>query len=140
MATTWHPTWWTEFHGSAWERVKEAMLRDWEQTKHDLHLKGGHELNQGALDTINQAAGAQAIPADDRPNPPKVIGSWEEAEVPLGYGYAARHKYGAEHPAWNDSVEKELRLEWESEKNKPAQRWDDVRGWVQRGYQYEQKP
>src|SRR5581483_8090792 len=51
----WQPAWWNDGHASAWERVKEAMRRDWEQTKHDLHLKGGHELNQGVKDTVKQA-------------------------------------------------------------------------------------
>ena len=72
MAMTWHSGSWAEFHGSAWDRLKEALRRDWEQTKHDLHLKGGHELNQGLMDTIDQAAGSEAIPASNRPNPPKV--------------------------------------------------------------------
>jgi len=137
MAMTWRPSWWTEFHGNTWERVKEAMRRDWEQTKHDLDLEGGHQLNQDALDTINQAAGAQAIPTDDRPNPPQVIGSWDEAELPLGYGYGARHKYGEQHPSWDDGLEATLRSEWEGDKDKPARPWEAVKGTVRRGYQYQ---
>ena len=39
----WQPAWWKEEHAGAWDRVKEAMRRDWEQTRHDLHVKGGHE-------------------------------------------------------------------------------------------------
>ena len=28
---TWRPSWWkAEVHGSAWERVREAMQRDWQ--------------------------------------------------------------------------------------------------------------
>lgn len=137
MAIAWYPSWWSDFHGSAWDRVKEAMRRDWEQTKFDLNLPGGHELNQGVMDTVDQAAGMKAIPVNDKPNPPKVIGSWEDVELPMGYGYGARQKYGAQHPAWDDSVEAALRLEWESAKDKPQYRWDDVKGWVRRGYQYE---
>ena len=41
----WQPAWWNEGHASAWDRVKEAMRRDWEQTKQDMKMKGGHELN-----------------------------------------------------------------------------------------------
>src|SRR5690349_18783764 len=97
MQTTSRPHWYRE-DMSAWDRVKEAFRRDWEQTKHHLGLPGGHELNQTALDTIKQAAAAESIPADDRPNPPKVIGAWDEAEYPVGYGYTARRKHGREHP------------------------------------------
>ena len=83
------PPWWNEGYASAWDRAKEAFRRDWEQTKKDMHLKGGHELNQGARDTMKQAAGKQAIPADDRANPPKVIGDWNDLELPIEYGYGA---------------------------------------------------
>ncbi len=30
------PQWWTDQHTSTWDRVKEALRRDWEQTKADL--------------------------------------------------------------------------------------------------------
>jgi len=140
MTIAWYPSWWKEVHGNAWDRVKEAMRRDWEQTRFDLHLAGGHELNQGVMDTVDQAAGTQAIPGDDRPNRPKVIGSWEDVELPMGYGYGARQSYGAEHPAWDDTVETALRLEWESGKVTPEHKWDDVKGLVRQGYQYESRP
>jgi len=65
-----------------------------------------------------------------------VIGSWDEAEPPIGYGYGAQHKFGAEHPSWDDRVEAELRLEWESSKAESAPRWDDVKRWVRHGYEY----
>ena len=41
--------------------VKDAMKRDWEQTKADLHL-GGKELDQDVDDTLKQVAGKDAIP------------------------------------------------------------------------------
>jgi hypothetical protein len=138
--TMWHPTWWKDSHASAWERVKEAVRRDWEQTKYDFDLPGGHQLNQGVLDTVKQAAHKQPIPDQDRPNPPKVIGSWDEAEVPMGYGYSARHRYGSEHPAWNEGVEQKLRAEWELGKHQTHHAWDEVKGWVRRGYDYDRRP
>lgn len=140
MGTTFRPGWWSESHSGAWDRIKEAIRRDWEQTKHDLHLKGGHELNQDIGDTLKQAAGREAIPAHDRPNPPRVIGSWDDVSEPIGYGYGARQQYGAEHPAWNDDVESKLRAEWEQGKAKAEQGWDDVKRWVRHGYEYEKKP
>ena len=136
----WHPKWWNESeHGSAWSRVREAMRRDWEQTKHDLHLKGGHELNQRMTDTVEQIQGIQEPPSPDRPNPPKVVGElgWDEVEEPIGYGYAARRKYGTDHPKWNDRLEGTLKSEWDGAKDTTRRGWDDVRRWVRHGYEYE---
>ncbi|MDB4994855.1 MAG: hypothetical protein JWM74_2287 [Myxococcaceae bacterium] len=136
MDKNWHPSWWNAQTGSSWDRVKEAMRRDWEQTKHDLHVKGGHELNQGVGDTVAQASGEQAIPPDDRANPPKVVGSWNDAEVPMGYGYGARQKFGAEHPQWNDRLEATLKTDWEAAKESTGTAWNDVKRWVRHGYEY----
>jgi hypothetical protein len=85
----WHPQWWSKsVHGHAFERVRAAMERDWNQTRHELGL-GGHELNQDIGDTTRQAVGKERIPTPEQANPPRVIGAWSEAEVPYGYGYAA---------------------------------------------------
>lgn len=136
MNTTSQPTWYDQESMSAWDSIKEALRRDWEQTKHDLGLSGGHELNQGAMDTLKQATKAQPIPAGDRPIPPKVIGAWDEAEYPIGYGYTARHKFGKLHPAWNESLEERLRTDWETHKRNPEHGWDHVKGLVRYGYEY----
>ena len=56
------PNWWTDKHTSAWERVKDAMKRDWEQTKNDFS-GNGRELKQDAGDTVKQAFGSAPIPA-----------------------------------------------------------------------------
>ena len=137
MATMkWQPAWWNESHASAWDRVKEAMRRDWEQTKHDLHIKGGHELNQDVADTVKQATGTEPIPADDRLNPPKVVGEWNDVEVPLGYGFAARDKYGKQHTAWTNELETTLKGEWDAARSATGRGWDDVKEHVRRGYEY----
>jgi hypothetical protein len=137
MATMkWQPAWWNENHASAWDRVKEAMRRDWEQTKHDLHIKGGHELNQDVGDTVKQATGKEPIPTDDRLNPAKVVGDWNDVEVPLGYGFAARDKYGKEHAAWTSELETTLKTEWDSAKSSTGRGWEDVKEHVRRGYEY----
>jgi hypothetical protein len=135
----WHPTWWNEKEESAWDRVKEALRRDWEQTKFDLHMKGGHELNQNVGDTMNQATGTDPIPARDAPNPPRVIGNWDDVELPIGYGYGARHRYIQEHPTWNDGLERTLRADWEKDRDESRRAWNDVRGWVRHGYEIEGK-
>ena len=121
---------------TAWENIKEALRRDWEQTRFDLHLPGGHELNQTLDDTVQQAANTAPIPPDDRPNPPKVIGRWDEAEYPIGYGYVARADLAREHPTWNEGLEQKLRAEWEAHDRDHGQRWDDVTHLVRYGYEY----
>ena len=59
-----NPRWWREDHTSAWGRIKEAMRRDWEQTKHDFNKKAGAELNQDAGDTLKQMAGKEPVGGD----------------------------------------------------------------------------
>ena len=66
------PAWWTDAHTSSWEQAKEALRRDWIQTKHDLHV-GGHELNQTAMDTLGQSVGEIAMPPIDVANRPTVV-------------------------------------------------------------------
>ncbi len=135
-ATNWKPAWWTEDYDSGWDRAKEALRRDWEQTKHDLHLKGGHELNQGIADTVKQAAGKEEIPPNDRAIPPKVIGEWNDLELPTQYGYGARSKYGSQHTAWTTELESTLRSDWEEGREATGREWNDVREHVRRGFEY----
>jgi hypothetical protein len=130
----WQPAWWNEGHAGAWDRVKEAMRRDWQQTKHDLGMKGGHELNQSASDTTKQAAGKEALPPIDRANPPKVIGDWNDIELPVEYGYSARAHYKA-HTAWTDELESTLKKEWGTAKDKTGRAWEDVRDHVKYGFE-----
>ncbi len=132
----WQPKWYAEEHVTAWARIKEALRRDWEQTKHDLGLPGGHQLNQGIEDTIKQAARTEPIPADDLPNRPKVIGRWDEAEYPIGYGYTARRALGGVHPTWNEGLEQKLRAEWEARNDVLQERWEAVIHLVRYGYEY----
>lgn len=70
-----NPTWWTEKNASAWDRVKGALQRDWEQTKRDFSSTSGQRLNQNVADTIKQSAGSEPIPplgVKTRPTDPKV--------------------------------------------------------------------
>ena len=58
-----HPTWWNDQHNTAWERAREALRRDWEQTKADLTGNAsGHDLNQSIGDTVRQATGKDPLP------------------------------------------------------------------------------
>src|ERR1700722_19358116 len=135
MSTTissWRPSWWSdEVHGSAWDRVKEAMRRDWMQTKHDLHV-GGHEMNQSVADTLNQATGVQHLPGINEANPPKVIGDWHDAEVAYRYGHAARAQLGAQHPAWSAELERTLGREWTAARDHLSHDWAGVKHFVRR--------
>jgi hypothetical protein len=137
---TWQPLWWNETTMSAWDRVKEALRRDWEQTKHDLGIAGGHELNQTATDTVAQAVNEEMIPMNDGPNPPTVIGDWDDVELPLRYGYGARQKYGSEHPIWNEGLDQKLRAEWEANIDPARPAWHGARKLVRYGYDYSLTP
>lgn len=134
-STSWRPAWWKDDkHESAWSRIKDALRRDWDQTKKDLHL-GGHELNQSLTDTLRQASGEQSIPPIDQANPPKIIGDWDEAELPLGYGVGARHEFGQQHSSWDNELEGKLRSGWEDPGHEGRKNWDDVKGIVKRGWE-----
>jgi hypothetical protein len=127
----WHPKWWDEGrHGSAWERIKEAMKRDWEQTKNDLHM-GGKDLDQDVTETIDQMTGKEPIPPDHDDYSRDI--QWNDIEEPMAYGYGARQQYGQQYPSWDNGLERTLRNEWE-QRGSAARTWDDVRGYVRRGY------
>lgn len=80
-----------------WQRVKEALRRDWVQTKANLGL-GGHSLGQGLGDTLKQAAGVTPFPA-----PLVLVGA--EPAVAIDAGAHRRHR--AVFEAWNGEVELE---------------------------------
>jgi len=123
------PSWWTEAHTSSWEQVKEALRRDWTQTRHDVHL-GGHELNQTAMDTLGQTVGEVAMPPTGVANRPTVIGRWEDAEIAIGFGYAARTQFGDRFPVWSSELEGILKHDWKND----AMHWSKVVGFVHHGY------
>jgi hypothetical protein len=131
----WHPKWWTkDQHESHWERVKEALRRDWEQTKVDL--KGyGSGLDQEIDDTVKQAVGKEPIPPGNAPNvhhPQSVTKPvWNDVEEPIKYGVGARDQYGTK---WDDKLEGTLKTEWESVKDGSHRAWGEVRHFVRHGY------
>jgi len=134
--STWRPSWWSnEVHGSAWDRAKEALRRDWSQTKHDLHV-GGHEMNQDVSDTLNQAAGKKHLPDINEANPPRVIGEWTDAEVPYRYGHAAQLYFGARYPTWSPELEAKLKTEWITAEDAASHEWEAARRFVRRGYEF----
>lgn len=118
--------WWNKDHDSAWEKVKAAFSRDWDQTKHDF---GGNppDLKQDVPDTVKQAAGTQHIP---RPNTP----NFEDYEPAFRFGYGARQHYGKDHVTWDTQLERKLQKDW-SPSSDPAQ-WNRYSKAVRRGYEY----
>ena len=126
------PTWWSQEHDSAWDRVKDAMKRDWEQTKSDLTMgKKGTDLDQGVGDTVKQAAGKEAIPPMSQRNPPDVDDKdWKRVEEDHRYGVGARNQY-RDHE-WDDRMESKLKEEWGDLKS--GRTWDEVKSSVRRGW------
>ena len=85
---------WKNEHSSGWERFKDAMKADWEQTKSDFGSDKARDLDQDVDDTFRQIAGKQPIPDVDR----------EEA---YRYGYSAAVNYSDRD--WDDTIDGDLR-------------------------------
>jgi len=132
---SWRPAYWKEEHGTAWTRVREALSRDWEQTKKDVTGKGA-DLKQDVPDTVKQAAGTEPIPPKGQPNPePKT--PWKDAEPGVRYGFGAKQQYGKETPEWNETVEKKLETEWDAEKTGTP--YVSVHHFVRAGWDHDKK-
>jgi len=123
------PKWWTNQHESAWERVKAAFKRDWDQTKHDV---GGHEPNthQHVGDTVKQAAGKEAIPPRGMPN-------YEEIEDAYRFGYGARSQYANRFSRWDSSLEAQLAKDWRE--TYTGLDWESYKAAVRRGWDCDEK-
>ncbi|MFT3695834.1 MAG: hypothetical protein QM831_22045 [Kofleriaceae bacterium] len=119
------PQWWTDKHEGTWDRIKDAMKRDWEQTQNDFSSKKGEDLNQGAADTIKQAAGKEPIPPITQPN-------WEDLEDSYRFGAGARDQYATDYPSWNEKLEGKLSHEWSDLKT--GKDWDSVKAHVKRAW------
>lgn len=125
-----NPSWWNDVHSSAWERSKEALRRDWEQTKADLGA-GGHELNQSVGDTLKQATGQQPTPPGNRPNPSPIDDlGWADAEPSVRYGYGAALHHTGSH--WDEALESRLREDWATTLTDTP--WVKVKHAVRRGW------
>ena len=118
-----NPKWWNKEHESAWERVKMAFKRDWDQTKHDF---GGKEpdTDQDVDDTIKQAAGEQPIPPRGQP-------TYEETEDAYRFGYGARGQYASTYRRWDQQLESQLERDWRETYD--DRDWNRYRDRVRRG-------
>lgn len=129
------PNWWTANEGSAWERAREALRRDWDQTKHDFGSRYGQDLNQELTDTLRQAVGSEPIPP---PHVANAEGAWsDEAAVRYGYGAALSPNY-RDFKSWNQELESQLKKDWEAmDSHRP---WEDVRLAVRYGWTRSPRP
>jgi hypothetical protein len=123
MKTHTDPTWWTPKHDSAWERVKAAFRRDWDQTRHDF---GGRnpDTDQGADNTVRQAAGKEQIP-------PRGARVYEDYEPAYRFGVGARSQYQRDYPTWTDDLESRLKKDW----GDPTD-WNENLPYVRKGWEY----
>jgi hypothetical protein len=87
---------WKTNHESGWERFKDAMAADWEQTKHDFGSDSAKDLKQDVDDTVKQMAGKQPIPDVDR------VEAYR-----YGYSAAVSHNRG-----WDENIDSELRINY----------------------------
>lgn len=127
MNTYKNPTWWTKDNDSAWDRVKEAFKRDWDQTKHDM---GGRQPDtaQNANDTVKQASGSQPIP-------PRGVPVYEKAEPAYRFGYGARSHYGDKFSTWDNQLETELQRDWVA--SNPQGDWNEDSKYIRQGWEYD---
>ena len=127
----WHASYWNEAkHGNAWDRAKEALKRDWAQTKADLHVDSGKELRQAVTDTVKQAAGRETIPPMNQPNPP----DFEKVEPAVAYGFGAREEYGQKFSQWDEKLETKLSGEWDA--SQTGMKFDEAKPFVRRGWEH----
>ena len=122
--------WWSKDNDSAWDNVKGAFRRDWDQTKHDF---GGNppDLKQDVPDTVKQAVGKKIIPPLNQPN-------FEEHEPAFRFGYGARQHYGKDFPTWDNRLERTLQKEWSPSGDEDN--WNRYSKSVRRGYEFKSKP
>ena len=117
------PNWYNNDHDSAWDNVRNAFRRDWEQTKHDFGSKNARDLDQDAGDTVRQATtGGTGSSASER--------SFEDHEPAFRFGHAARRHYGTQHAKWNDDLDRNLRNDYGST-------YDRDRDSIRRAYEYD---
>jgi hypothetical protein len=124
-----NPKWWTTENETAWDRVKLAFQRDWDQTKHDL---GGDEpdTRQTIGHTVKQAGGTETVPPRGEP-------TYEEFEPAYRFGYGARSKYGGDYVEWDDKLENQLKQEWEQIAPARKQTWMQDRAAIRYGWDFD---
>ncbi|HEV2453470.1 MAG TPA: hypothetical protein VGY98_04375 [Verrucomicrobiae bacterium] len=127
MNTYQNPKWWTQENDSAWERVKEAFKRDWDQTKHDFGAREP-DTAQNVGNTVKQASGKEPIPPRGSP-------AYEKIEPAYRFGYGAKSFYRQKHPKWDKDLETQLKRDWQG--SYPQGNWDEDVIYIRRGWEYD---
>ena len=114
---------------SSWEKVKAAIKRDWDQTKHDM---GGDEpdTDQKVGNTVRQASGKEAIP-------PRGALAYDDVEPAIRFGHGAREIYGEEYLYWDDELEARLQSDWEKIEPARKETWMQDRAAIRYAWEYE---
>ncbi|MGE4201805.1 MAG: ferritin-like domain-containing protein [Vulcanimicrobiota bacterium] len=118
----WRASWWTREHSTAWQRVKTAFRRDWDQTKSRFRSDEGP--GQTAGDTLGQMAGTRPVPAD------APLAGFEADEPAFRYGYCAAIHYHDRD--WGPAVEDSLRSHYGGE-------YEPARGKIFAGWDYQRR-
>lgn len=122
------PHWWTSEHDSAWDRIKDAFHRDWEQTKHDFGGKAP-DMDQDVDDTVGQMMGTKPVPPMGQPA--------HDHDDDHRFGYGAGMQYGNTYHNWDDKLETQLRSDWDNAYGGASgMDWDSHRDHVRHGWDY----
>jgi hypothetical protein len=129
MKKTNNPDWWNHDYDSAWDRVKEALKKDWERTKRQF---GGDQsdASQKYGSTLSPAEGNETTAHHDQP-------TYEEVEPAHRFGFGARSKYGPKYNSWDEDLEFQLKQEWEIVEPKRRQTWMQDRAAIRYGWEFE---
>ena len=124
------PKWWSQENEAAWERVRPAMKREWDETEHDVETSGNPDTNSISSHMARQARGKQAtLPQNQL--------TYEEMEPAYRFGYGARLAYRAEYPQWDDLLERRLREDWRILDPARNHRWEKFRDAVRFGWDFD---
>jgi general stress protein 26 len=96
---------WSDHQLTLWERAKEALIRDWEQTKFDLGAPDALPLSQSLTDTLRQASGEQTLPPRNVPNRHGRIDA-------VRFGYLSASALFPDPVPWSLAIESELERRW----------------------------
>ena len=131
MVTTFkirNPGWWGADIESAWNRVKDAVKREW--TQYDLGPFGKADLNQPIGGAVRQAQSWEDIPPHGKPK-------YDEIELAFRFGYGAHVQFGGNHASWDKDLVEFLREEWEKLPANQRRSWMEDRTTIRYGWEFE---
>ncbi len=121
-----NPKWWSPDYDFAWDHIKAAMKRDWEQAK-ESHVPN---TTQNIHHIARQTSGIEPIPPLGRQ-------TFEEFESACRFGYGARLKFALEYPEWDNDLEINLARDWRALDSTRQQIWEQDRSAIRYGWNFE---